>query len=282
MVGIVGAPDDPQVATLARILGERAFLVDSWNFPAKVAMTIRPPNLRSIYLRQLHASPLQQEATTPAALAALREKAAFLNGWLLTAEESGVRVVNSPRCEVYGNKPYQLALFRRAGIPVPETLVTNDPGEVKAFAARHAKVIYKPVAGGATTRPLEERDLGRLDLLQSAPVLFQEYIPGENLRVYVVGGRVVSSAVIESTDDYDFRRAEGRCVPLELPPAIAGWCATAARVCGFGFTSIDLRRDGDRTVLLEANTSPMWAGFDLKSGGRVGPALADYLAARLP
>jgi glutathione synthase/RimK-type ligase-like ATP-grasp enzyme len=280
-VGLLGAPDDPQVATLARLLGAEARIIDSWNFPAKVPLTIRPPELRSIYVRQLNASPLVDDRGMKenwyGTMMAHREKGAFLTGWLLTAEEAGVRLVNSPRTEVCGNKPYQLALFRRAGIDVPDTLVTNDPEEVRAFAARHSRVIYKPVGGGATTRPLETRDLERLDLLRNAPVLFQEYIPGENVRVYVVGTEVVSSSVIETTDDYDFRRAEGKAVPCALPAPVRDGCVSASRVCGFAFTSIDIRRDGDRWAFLEANASPMWAGYDRKTDGRVGPALARFL-----
>ncbi len=278
MVGIVGAPDDLQVSTLARLLGDRAVLIDSRNFPGQVAMTIRPPNLRSVYVRQIHAAPYPQDAGH-AALTAFREKGAFLAGWLLTAEEAGVRIVNSPRSDPYGNKPFQLALFRKAGLPVPDTLITNDPVEVRAFAARRERLIYKPVAGGATTRPLEARDLERLELLRSAPVLFQEYIPGENVRAYVVGRRLVSAAVIETTDAYDFRRSEGRCVTVELPNPVRAWCPLAAEACRLEFTSIDLRRDRDRWVFLEANTSPMWAGFDLKTDGKVGPALAEHLLA---
>jgi len=51
---------------------------------------------------------------------------------------------------------------------VPETRWTNDPDEVRSFAAA-ARVAYKPVSGGAATRELGADDLApsRLDLLSA-------------------------------------------------------------------------------------------------------------------
>ena len=40
-----------------------------------------------------------------------------------------------------GSKPFQLELIRRQGFSVPETLVTTDPEEARAFFERHGRII---------------------------------------------------------------------------------------------------------------------------------------------
>ena len=83
-------------------------------------------------------------------------------------------------------KPMQIALLDRAGMPVPETIWTNDPDAVRRFAEGR-RVAYKPVAGGAATKELGPEDLTEERLARSAgrPVTFQELLPGDNYRVYV-------------------------------------------------------------------------------------------------
>lgn len=299
-VAIFGAPQEPQVAYVAALLRERgaeARVIDALAFPASPDIALdgdavrvdglAPEAFHAAYLRGLFASPVAYGVDVAAAMQenwratmmAFREKGTFLTGLVSVMESRGVRMINPRASEACSVKPYQLELLRRAGVPVPDTLITNVPDEVRAFARRHARLIYKPVAGGATTRPLEAPDLTdeRLEKLRASPVTFQEYIEGVNVRVYVVGDRVVASAIIHSTDDYDFRRAEGDAEPIALPDAVAEQCLRAARACGLVLTGIDIRRAGDRWVFLECNPSPMFEGFDRKANAGVGPALTNLL-----
>ncbi len=67
-----------------------------------------------------------------------------------------VRWVNGWRAyQLHQTKPVQLALVSRLGVPIPATLLSNDPEAVRDFAARHPHCIFKPVQGGAHTPPAD-------------------------------------------------------------------------------------------------------------------------------
>jgi glutathione synthase/RimK-type ligase-like ATP-grasp enzyme len=166
---------------------------------------------------------------------------------------------------------------------VPATRWTNDPSEVRSFAAG-ARVAYKPVSGGAATRELSADDLepSRLDLLSRAPVAFQSLLPGEDIRVYVLDGEVIAAIRIDARA-LDFRGNEERCVPIELPNFVLQQCVRAAEVIGLRFTGMDLKRDAAGTLcFLELNSSPMFLGFDARAGTDVAGCLAKRLVSWLP
>ncbi|MGH3927293.1 MAG: ATP-grasp domain-containing protein, partial [Pseudonocardiaceae bacterium] len=117
-----------------------------------------------------------------------RERRSFVFSFVAALERGGAFLVNPPA--TFGQhflKLEQLQLLRDAAVPIPRTLATNDPAAVIDFAhSVGGPIVYKPVAGGALCRRVTADDLRpeRLTLLANAPVLFQEEIPGRNLRVY--------------------------------------------------------------------------------------------------
>jgi glutathione synthase/RimK-type ligase-like ATP-grasp enzyme len=191
-----------------------------------------------------------------------------------------VRWVNGWRAyQLHQTKPVQLALVARQGVPIPATLLSNDTEAVRDFAARHPRCIFKPVQGGAHTRPLTPEHLGDDNLrnLTYAPVTIQEEVPGTNIRVFVAGERVLACEV--RTEALDFRDdSDPVIVPHDLPAEVADWCLRAARLLELLWTGIDLRRTPEgRYVFLEANPSPMFLGFQ----SRCGLPLCESLAALL-
>src|SRR5262249_30268247 len=61
--------------------------------------------------------------------------------------------------QLHQTKPAQLAMVAALGIPTPATLLSNEPEQVRAFAASHSPCIFKPVQGGAHTRRLTPEHL---------------------------------------------------------------------------------------------------------------------------
>ncbi len=181
--------------------------------------------------------------------------------------------------QLHQTKPVQLALVSSLGVPIPATLLANDPEAVRTFAADHPACIFKPVQGGAHTRRLTAAHLSDDNLanLAHAPVTIQEEVPGTNIRVFVAGDRVLAcevySAAIDFRDDED-----PRIIPHTLPAEVAGWCLRAARALELLWTGIDLRLTPERRYLfLEANPSPMFLGFESRSGLPLSDSLAALL-----
>jgi glutathione synthase/RimK-type ligase-like ATP-grasp enzyme len=180
------------------------------------------------------------------------------------------RWVNSWQAyQFHREKPRQLAAVHQLGVPIPPTLITNDPTEVRRFAQAQARVIFKPVYGGAHTRDLSPAHLAspRLELaLQLAPITLQAYVPGTNMRSYVLGHTVytveIRSAALDFRDD---RQAAVR--PVALPAAVQEQCRAIAKTLFLTWTAIDWRVTpwGDY-VFLEANPSPMFLHVERHTG----------------
>jgi hypothetical protein len=304
-VVIVGPADDAHVVEVSRrvrALGADLLHVDAGRFPSALRITLGedPGDVRidgacvrpsAVYVRHLGSGAPYAAAVAGCDSAvtrfrhwlAGRERADILTGLIARWEFVGVPVYNGTAASLRVTKPFQLALLKAAGLPVPVTRWTNDAGEVRSLAAG-VRVAYKPVSGGAPTRELVADDLtpSRLDLLDRAPVTFQTLLPGEDVRVYVLDGEVVASIGID-TDALDFRGHERRCVAIALPRNVRRQCVHAARVVGLRFTGMDLKRDADGILrFLELNASPMFLGFDARAGTDVAGCLAARLALGRP
>jgi len=180
---------------------------------------------------------------------------------------------------LHQTKPVQLAMIAALGVPVPETILGNEPESIKAFAARHPQCIFKPVQGGAHTRRITAAHLTEENLrnLAFAPVTLQEEILGTNIRVFIAGDRVLACDL--PTESIDFRDdPDPRIVPHALPPAMVEQCLKIARTLELLWTGIDLRLTPEgRYVFLEANPSPMFMGFEKRSGLPITDALVALL-----
>ena len=209
-----------------------------------------------------------------------REMYATVSSWLRALCLEGGTVVNPVESlDQHILKPLQLALLRRAGLPVPATLVTNRAADVEAFAAAHADVIYKPVSGGAFCRALMPEDLTptRLELRRNAPVIFQKRVHGDNIRVCVVGREVVSAAHIH-TRALDYRGNEDGFTAVKLPAEVRRMCVQAAKVTGMPYCGMDLIRTFDGSwTLLECNPTPVHLGIEDLLGHPVTERLVSWL-----
>ena len=195
----------------------------------------------------------------------IRLKTRWVNGW--------------DAYQLHQTKPAALAMAAELGVPVPDTVLTNDPDGLIQFIDRHSHCIFKPVQGGAHTRRLELRHLAdeSLENLQYAPVTLQQEIEGTDVRVFVADEQVFACEV--RTETIDFRDdPDPEIVAVDLPDEIAERSIQIARRLHLLWTGIDYRRTDDgRYVFLEANPSPMFIGFENRTGLPLTEALAEIL-----
>ena len=295
-IGVIGVPGEPHAAFVLdglRTRGMRPLFVSS--APAEsgglsledgVARygDVDLSTIPVFYLRTVYVGAIEQreaDVDWRTEYAADRERQGLWVSWLRATVRRGQSMVNPLEAnELHHLKPFALDLLREAGVPVPATLVTSDAAALRRFRDRHGQVICKPVAGGALARLLTEGDFAddRLALLHQAPVLFQEYVPGRDLRVYTVGTSVVAAGVIH-TDAVDYRAAEGATELVSLGADTETLAVKAAITAGCRFCAIDMKWTADgRYVVLDCNPSPMFLGFDRKTGARVGERLVEFLA----
>ncbi len=278
--------------------GKTALYLDTMMFPEKLKMSLDPMNqashgvlrfadqasvalseIQSVYWRYHHGVFVSPEVEPELSSMVYRENSSALGS--LFRMMPHVRWVNPVEAiEGHQYKPHQLALISQMGILIPDTLISNDPEAVKAFYEKHAgKVIYKPVRGGAHTQMLTVQDLSdeRLHELRHAPVQFQQYIAGENIRVYVVGDALFAAEIRAET--LDFRDQENApIVSIDLPEAIQHQCYQVAEALQYVFTGIDIRRTPEgEYFFLEGNPSPMFIHFEKQTEFPITQALTDLL-----
>lgn len=181
--------------------------------------------------------------------------------------------------QLHQTKPVQLAMVAKLGVPIPRSIITNAPQPLLQFAKSSPRAIFKPVQGGAHTRRLTPELLtaANLENLKIAPVTIQEEIPGTNVRAFVIGERVIGCEI--PTEAVDFRDDEDqRIIPHRFSTEQEEACRAIAKTLGLVWTGIDFRLTPDgRYVFLEANPSPMFLGFEERSGLPLTEALADLL-----
>ncbi len=301
-VVIIGPTADAHAAGIAdrlRAMGTPVVALDATLFPGSLRITLgeqldaisidgaalRPA---SVYVRNLGLSIITAEPDPSVTADDLRrnalinrERADMIMGLVHRWNEAGVPFYNSPG-QHRVTKPFQLGLLQAAGLPVPATCWTNDPAEVRRFA-HGRRIAYKPVSGGAATRELTAADLTdeRLDTLAASPVTFQELLPGEDIRVYVLDGEIVTAIRID-TKALDFRQNEDGCEAITLPAEVQAQCVRAAEVIGLRFTGLDIKRDAHGTLrFLELNPSPMFLGFDARAGTDIAGRFAARLASHV-
>ncbi len=219
------------------------------------------------------------------------EQVVFRMDVLHRAQARGVRVLNSPAAlEVCVDKYLATAKLAAAGLPVPPTVVCQDAeSALQAFHALGSDVVVKPLFGA------EGRGLVRVSdpelawrtfrtLERSQAVLYlQQFIghPGWDLRVFVLGGRVLAAMRRYANDGWRTNVAQGgraeavNIGDVEARLALAAATAVATEVAGVDLLS---GPDGEWYVL-EVNAVPGWRALAPTCNVDVAAAVIRYLTA---
>jgi glutathione synthase/RimK-type ligase-like ATP-grasp enzyme len=180
------------------------------------------------------------------------------------------------------SKPYQLALIAACGFAVPDTLVTTDAAAVRRFCRRHGTVIYKSVSGvRSIVSRLDAVGRDALADVANCPTQFQEYVPGSDMRVHVMGDALLATEIRSDADDYRYASRSGADVamaPATLPEDVAEACRAMVRTMGLLVAGIDLRRTpAGAWFCFEVNPSPGFTYFEAAAGQPIAAAIADLL-----
>src|SRR5439155_3894956 len=121
-------------------------------------------------------------------------------------------VVNRPSAASSNrSKPLQQQIIARHGFAVPRTLVTTVPEEARRFYEEcRGRVVYKSVSSvRSIVQRLSPDDMERLEQVRCCPTQFQEYIPGIEVRVHVIGKRIFATEILTDAVDYRYAARDG-------------------------------------------------------------------------
>jgi glutathione synthase/RimK-type ligase-like ATP-grasp enzyme len=311
MILIVSFPGDAHAQAVAQALqarGATPMLLDLSRFPGQCQvelgygtarrgeMWLRDAGWGDIDLRRCRAAwwrrpqpfgiPPEVTDNTHRAFAANEAREVFGGLWKLM---DAVWVNDPQRDDLAHRKSYQLRAAEAVGLAVPETLITNAPEAARGFIARHgaARTVFKAFNGTRQawreTRLVGEEELARLDLVRIAPVIFQGYVDGVDIRVTAIGDRLFPAEIDITDGDYavDFRMNYDRMRirPARLPADVEAKIRALMAHLGLVYGAIDLRRTSEGYVFLEINPAGQWLFIEQQTRQPITDALAGALAA---
>ncbi|MGZ3218304.1 MvdC/MvdD family ATP grasp protein [Paracoccus sp. T5] len=198
------------------------------------------------------------------------------------------RWMNPPlQDEAASRKSWQLRIAADLGLNPPETLITTCPRAARAFVAEVGDVVCKPFAGSLRhwreTRRVGPAEMAHLDQLRHAPAILQQRIPGEDVRVTVIGRRIFAATIDSSTGSYpdDFRMNQDVTITAtSLPPAITAAIRTLMGQLGLIYGALDFRRQEDGTLrFLEINPAGQFLFVEDQTGQPIARTMAEELIA---
>ncbi len=190
------------------------------------------------------------------------------------------------------DKLRSLQLLARAGVGIPKTVFTRDGREVEDLIDElgDLPVIIKLARGThgngvvlAETKKAAKSVMQAFHVMDDdgTNILMQEFIresAGEDIRIFVVNGKVVASMKRKGLDD-DFRSnlhqgGEGTSVKLTEEERRAA--QKAAKSMGLPICGVDIMRSSRGPLILEVNSSPGF-GIEKVTGRNVAAKIVEYV-----
>ena len=183
---------------------------------------------------------------------------------------------NSDSIEASKDKMYANQILAQAGLPIPKTMLTRFPCKSDLVAKQVGfPCVIKVVTGshGAGVylceTPKQFEDLSELisSLDFKNSMIVQEYVQfseGRDLRVIVIGGRVVGAMLRKSTDG-SFKAnisRGGEGVAFDVDEEMEILAIETAKTLNLDIAGIDLLFHPDGYKICEENSSPGFRGFE--------------------
>jgi len=173
------------------------------------------------------------------------------------------------------NKVRTLQIMARKGIPIPETLFSINPDNIKEQIEilGGTPVIIKLQEGtqglGVILAETKKSAKSIIDTFykMDTSILMQKFIEesnGEDIRIFVVGNKIVAS-MKRSSEAGEFRsnvHRGGSTEVVKLSPKEESIALSATKHIGLGVAGVDLIRSKKGPLLIEVNASPGLQGIE--------------------
>jgi len=214
---------------------------------------------------------------------------------VLEALASTIPVINNPLNALVAKDKWR-SLVRLAfhGLPVPDTMITENPFSAMKYAQSKRKIVYKPLTGslGLGSALIEDPDLAfqtaRSLMNIGVPSYLQKYLekPGYDYRVFVVGGRVIGAMRRVSRNSWKTNIAQGaQGVPVreEEAPEIFATAVKASTVLRLDYAGVDIAEDVStgKYYILEVNAFPYWEGLRASTGVNPPDHIIEHLVEKI-
>lgn len=170
-------------------------------------------------------------------------------------------VLNRPNaCSSNSSKPYQLALIRKHGggvLHIPDSKIVANG----RCPTGYAEQVFKSISSVRSIVMPVDSTMKKRWVME--PVMFQQRLDGQNIRVHVVGGGAHAVAVDAEALDYRYCLKSVFIQEINICLSVVKACVDITKALGLGFSGIDLIRVQDgRYFILEVNPCPGYLYFE--------------------
>ena len=211
-------------------------------------------------------------------------------------ERMGVLFINgSDAIDNVKDKLYTMQILAQNNIPHPKTMLVKNPIDsdyvqknigfpivVKSLSGTHGKGVYL----AENKRNFEQLVEMMEQFNDRFNIILQEFVKdshGKDLRIIVVGGRVIGAMKRESVDG-DFRAnvtRGGGAKPVELDEQMEYLALESTKLLGLDIGGVDLLYDNDGYKICEVNSSPGFNGMEKYTEIRVAEQIVTYVKNKL-
>ncbi len=209
---------------------------------------------------------------------------------VLEALAQRIPVVNNPTASFIARDKWRCLLrLYTSGIPVPETLITENPFSAMRFVTTKKKVVLKPLMGslGLGSTLINDPDTA-FSITRSLrnigmPSYYQVYLekPGYDYRVFVVGDQVIGTMkrVSSHWKTNIAQGAQGVAVKVEEEPEVYELALKATKALGLEYAGVDIAYDTitQKYFVLEVNAFPHWEGLRRATGVNPPDYIVEYI-----
>ena len=256
--------------------------------------------ITNIWYRRPEALKTPQFDDSPEGKYALSEWTEFIECFF--AHVPRARWMNHPAFNAGASRKLeQLTAARGLGFLVPDTLVTQEPSDLKAFYEKHeGKVIVKPISNGYVERPANQHDsliytnrvldehMEDLTNLSVCPALFQQFIQkAYDVRITTVDAETHAVALYAAdkagAQRCDVRRNNMSDVTYKvigLPENVKQGIRNLMKNYNLRFSAIDMAvTDRGEWYYFEVNPNGQWAWLDQSAGTKISESFIKSFSA---
>jgi len=189
------------------------------------------------------------------------------------------------------DKFHSLYILSKNGIPVPETLLTENVFLATEKTKEWGDVVIKPLMGSLgygsvrTSEPDIAFHIGKVLASINQPLYVQKYVkkPQRDIRVLVVGEEVLGAVYRISKESWKTNVAQGaRVVKAPKIPEVEELALKATKALGLMYSGVDIGETPDgKYVVFEVNASPLWKGFQQATGINPADKIAELVKANI-
>jgi len=206
--------------------------------------------------------------------------------------DSGILVVNSPESILSArDKLRSMQLLSAAGLPVPDTVVTEDLMMVVNTVKEWGKCVIKPLMGSMGYGAILVGDpdvaymVAKIWISHNQPVMVQKYMRSVNrdIRVFVVGNKVLGGIYRYAPEgSWKTNVAQGaRVERADLNNEVKELALNAVEKLGLLYAGVDVGEFEGNYIIYEVNSMPNWLGFMEGTGINPAEHLADLVVTLL-